>query len=234
LLAAVATFGLGLGNHLTIVGILPACALYVFLRDRRFLTARVALAVVGIMLLCLSQYGFIVLRTYQGAPYLESRATSLTELISVVTAERFANQRFAFNVTELTTVHGPKVASLIAEEIGVAGLLLLGSGLVAGVLRRIGGVGLVAGAAAGMLAMVLNLSGDLTGLITPVVALLWRSALWVSMQSRGDSKPCRSLGEPGSVALVAAVAMPLTNAISNFKAADQSGQTADARFVRSV
>ncbi len=56
LLAAVAAFGLGLGNHLTIVGLLPGAAAYVLLRDRRVVTGRVMGAAVVVMLVCLAQY----------------------------------------------------------------------------------------------------------------------------------------------------------------------------------
>ena len=55
LIAAVAAFGLGLGNHLTIVGLLPAAVAYVLLRDRRVVTGRFMAAAVVVMLVCLSR-----------------------------------------------------------------------------------------------------------------------------------------------------------------------------------
>src|SRR5258705_4264283 len=101
LVAAVGAFGLGLGNHLTLVGILPACLLYIVLRDRRALTPRVTAVAAGVLLLAVSQYGFIIVRTHQGAPYLESNARSISDLIGVMTARRFAAKRFAFTPTVL-------------------------------------------------------------------------------------------------------------------------------------
>ena len=83
LLAAVAAFGLGLGNHLTIVGLVPASMLFVLWRDRRALTFRVMAMAALVLLLCVSQYGFIILRTWQQAPYLESSARTLSELSTV-------------------------------------------------------------------------------------------------------------------------------------------------------
>ncbi len=66
LIASVAAFGLGLGNHLTIVGLLPGAVAYVLLRDRRIVTGRVMAAAVVVMLVCLSQYGFIVVAHLPG------------------------------------------------------------------------------------------------------------------------------------------------------------------------
>ena len=173
LLAAVAVLSLGLGNHLTIVGVVPAFVIYVLLRDRRALTARVLAAAAVILLLGVSQYGFIVLRTRQGASFLESQARSLSELVSVVTAERFASERFAFGPTALATVQIPTVALVVGDELGIAGLVGLAAGLIAAVRTRNAGAMVIVGAAAGMFAMVINLSGDVYGFITPVMVLLW-------------------------------------------------------------
>jgi hypothetical protein len=59
LLAAVATFALGLGNHLTIVGLLPAGAWYVLIRHRKALTLRLVVACIAVLVLGVSQYWFI-------------------------------------------------------------------------------------------------------------------------------------------------------------------------------
>lgn len=235
LLAAVSTFGLALGNHLTVIGLLPAFALYVLRRDRRALTARVVVAGMLVTLVGISQYGFIIVRSRQGAPYLESRASSLSELVDIVTAKRFADQRFAFGPSVLLTVQVPAVASVCHRELGTAGVLLLVTGLIAAVRRRSAEAGLVIGGAAGMLAMVMNLSGDLAGFITPVTVFLWPlTALGVSaivqfLQSRRTAGPVL-----GTVALLTTAAMPLANLAANYSNADQSGEYAAARFLRRV
>ncbi len=247
LLAAVAVLSLGLGNHLTIVGVVPAFAIYVLLRDRRALTARVLAGAAVILLLGVSQYGFIVLRTRQGASFLESQARSLPELVSVVTAERFASERFAFGPTALVTVQIPTVALVVGSELGIAGLVGLAAGLIAAVRTRNAGAMVIIGAAAGMFAMVINLSGDVYGFITPVMVLIWPlaglglSAIFLSWRP-ASAGPLQASERGGIVlrhgvrvlAVAAAAAMPLANLAANYKEADRSGGTAEARFLRSL
>src|SRR5262245_24074679 len=68
LLAAVGAFSAGLGNHLTIVGLIPAAIVFVLWRDRRppgssrVLSIRFMILAGAILVLGVSQYGFIVLR----------------------------------------------------------------------------------------------------------------------------------------------------------------------------
>ena len=149
----------------------------------------------------------------------------------MITAERFAGQRFAFGPRILLTEHLPAVASLIGRELGMAGTLLLAVGLYAGVHRRHSGVALLAGAAAGMLGMVLNLSGDLNGFITPVMVLLWPiTALGLdAVTALGRTfHGMRRLAT--TAAFAAAVFVPVANVAHNYRESDQSGNTAPARF----
>jgi hypothetical protein len=80
--------------------------------------------------MAVAQYGFILLRTRQGAAYLESRAWSLTELYRVVTAERYADSRFAFTWHDLVFTQLPRAVSAITQDRGWAAsaLLVLGVG----------------------------------------------------------------------------------------------------------
>ena len=248
LLAAVFAFGLGLGNHLTIVGMVPAFALYVLLRNRRALTVRVVVAAGALLAVAVSQYAFIIVRTRQEAPYLESRASSLSELAAIVTAQRFSEQRFAFGPSALLTIQVPVIARVCRDELGIAGVLLLATGLAAAVRQRNLEAGLVTGAAAGMLVMVANLYGDFAGFLTPVIALLWPltalgiSAIADTLRSwstgffrarflRGTVPLGRVLA---TVVLAATAALPLANLAANYRYADQSTQYAAARFLRRV
>lgn len=235
LLAAVGAFALGLGNHLTIVGLAPASFLYVFLRNRRVLTVRLVAAAGTILLLGVSQYGFIVLRTHQQAPYLESSATSLAGLARVVTAERYAGQRFAFSPAVVLTEQLPVVLRVMARELGLAGLLMLAAGAFAAVRGRSGGAALLAGAAGGMLAMVINISGDVKGFITPVMVLVWPLTA-VGAGAAGRGLEALGIGRriAGIVAVAAAAAMPAANLAGNYRDADQSHETQAATFLRSV
>ena len=191
------------------------------------------------------------MRTNQGAPYLESSATSLRELVGVVTAERFANQRFAFSLSTLLTVQVPEVAAVIWRELGTAGVLLLGAGLFAAARRRSMAAGLVFAAAVGMLVMVVNLRGDTNGFITPAMALLWplagygldaiarwlqsfRVVLGVEAISRAVPSLRSIRLNLGHGLLAAAMAMPIASLYANYAAADQSGNTDQARVLRSM
>jgi hypothetical protein len=235
LLAAIAAFALGLGNHLIIVGLAPACVLYVLLRDVRALNARLVAGAFLIMLLGVSQYGFIVLRSRQEAPYLESRASSLSELVSVVTAERYAEQRFAFNPSVLLTEHVPAVASVIGRELRISGVLLLAAGLLYALRSRNAGAMFLTAGAAGMLAMVVNLSGDLKGFITPVMVLLWPLAgLGIGAVSRVLESTRMHRRIASAISIVVAAAMPVSNLAANYADADQSHATGAGTFLRSV
>ena len=123
-------------SHLTIVGMAPAVAVYVIARGRRLLTIRTVAASVIVLFIGISQYYLIVVRTRQEAPYLETRASRVRDLVGVVTAERFAGQRFAFGPTVLITDHLPAVTSLIGRELGIAGSVMFLLGVAAGLRRR--------------------------------------------------------------------------------------------------
>jgi hypothetical protein len=235
LLAAISAFAFGLGNHLTIVGMAPAVAVYVIARGRRLLTIRTVAASVLVLFIGISPYYLIVVRTRQEAPYLETRASRVRDLVGVVTAERFAGQRFAFGPTVLITDHLPAVTSLIGRELGIVGSVIFLLGVAAGLRRRDADPRLVLGAAAGMFGMVLNITGDLKGFITPLMTLLWPfTALGVDEAARR----ARSIGRGGRIAsgvlLAAAAILPVNNVVANYHEADQSGHGEEARFLRAT
>jgi hypothetical protein len=234
LLAAVAAIGLGCGNHLTIAGLAPVCVGYVLWRDRRVVTPRFVAAAAGVLLVCLSQYAFIIIRSLQGAPYLESRAGSLSALLRVVRAEDFASKRFAFAPSVLVSVQAPAVSSVIGHELGIAGVALLVIGAIAAVRRRSASAAVAAGAALGTLIMVLNLSGDLQGFITPLVVFLWPIAAIGVDAIRALIATRASRTAALAVAVVVAVLMPTVNVAANYRNTDQSRQTDAGRFFRSL
>ena len=231
LLLAVAAFGLGMGNHLTLIGILPAGLIFVVLRDRRVLSLRIIAATAAVLLVTVSQYGFIILRTRQGAPYLESQARSISDLAGVVTARRFADKRFAFGPSVLLTQHLPPLASLIGQELGVAGVLMLVAGAGAAIRRRPGGAGVLAGAGLGMGAIVLNIAGDLKGFITPIMVFVWPfTALGITALGQRLVRFGLDRQIAGIIGVLLAAAMPLSNVRRNYKDADQSSNHESARF----
>src|SRR5829696_70155 len=235
LLGGAAIFAAGLGNHLTILGLMPATTLYVVNRDRRAISVRMVAAVVLICGLGFAQYGFIILRTRHGASYLESRAASLGELVGVVRADRFADQRFAFGVSQVVRVNMPAVTSVIGSELGIFGVLLLAAGAAFAVSRRMAGALLLLGGAGGMFAMIVNMSGDLKGFITPIVVLLWPIAALGAEAIHGSLGAERKrLPLAGALAGLLALAMPVAGAIRNYEESNQSSQTETAAFLRGV
>lgn len=173
LYAACAAFAAGLGNHLTIIGVLPASLAYGIARDRSVLRPRVIAVAVLIGVAGVLQYGFIALRTIQRAPYLEAQANTVRGVIDVMMARDQSWARFQHGAAELVAVQLPSLALALVQELGAVPLALAVLAVVAAIVRRQAGVLLVAGAALGMLLLVLNLSGDITGFITPVTVLLW-------------------------------------------------------------
>jgi hypothetical protein len=242
LIGAAAIFALGLGNHLTIVGLAPACALYVVIKNRRVLTPRVVAALCLILLVGLSQYGLIVLRTRQAAPYMESRADSVSELWRVVTAEHFAAERFAFGPRVLLTVHLPAALRVLGRDLGALGVVLClagiaGLALTGAALSRPDGedangsawgwrpkrmdraaAALLLGSVLGLLAMVVNLSGDLQGFVTPLLPLLWPlSAVGAEYVAHVLVRPKFGPAIASVIAWALVLAMPAWNVASNYR-----------------
>ena len=235
LLGAIAATAAAFGNHLTIVGVVPAYVVYVLVRDRRALTIRVAALATLIVLLGFAQYGFIVLRTKQHALYLESRASSFSELVEIVTAQRFADQRFAYSLRTLFTVQLPVVAETMEEDLRLGGLALVAIGIVAAIRRKRSGALLTVGAGLGMLWMVVNLGGDVKGFITPIMVFVWPFA------AVGADGLCRAIAAlsrrriAGMIAGgVAAAALPILNVTANYKEADQSRMWENSEFFRAL
>ena len=150
-----------------------------------------------------------------------------------MTAERYAGQRFAFSPWVLLTDHLPAIASVIGRELRLPGVLLIVVGLLFAMRQRSGGVALLAGCAAGLLFMVLNLEGDLNGFVTPVMVLLWPIA------ALGVTAVARTLGGSPATRVIAAAAtlllagvLPIVNLAANYREADQSSHTGPSRFFR--
>jgi hypothetical protein len=233
LVAAFGAFAIGLGNHLTIVGVVPAFATYALTRRHRIWSIRVVAACALLLALGVGQYALIVVRTRQQAPYVEVRASTAKDLIDVVTAERFAGQRFAFGPSVLLTGHLPALSGLIAREFGAAGTIFFLIGALGAF--RSANAALVLGAAAGMFAMVLNISGDLRGFITPLMVLVWPIAATGVEAVAQYARSIRGAGSaPAALVLASAAVMPLANIAANYAEADQSRHTGDGQFLRSV
>ena len=231
LLTAVALLSLGLGNHLTIAAVAPAFIAFVVLVDaRRALRPRVI--GFGALFVCLglAQYGYIVLRTWQGSPHLEASASSLGELYRVVTAAKYSDAMFEMSWAELRSTRLPVLARLVLDELTPAGVLAASVGLTAGLLRAWRECLLVAGSAAGILALTMNVSADTQGFITPALPCLWLLGAFAP-----SVLPRRGAGRLLTVAVTGLVALTVTRAVpKNFRYADHSDRTIERRLWTAV
>lgn len=208
LFAACAIFAAGLGNHLTIVGLLPAALLYGVVKDRAVLKPRVIgiAAVIGVI--GVAQYGFIALRTFQRAPYLEARATTLHGVYDVIIARDVSWARFYQAADKVVGIEVPMLLEGLRVHMGTVTVALVIFAIAWAAWRRQYDVLLVAGGAAGTLGMVANLWGDVVGFITPVVVLLWPVAAY------GLETVIRSLTNREAAVTAAgvlALVLPVTN-----------------------
>jgi hypothetical protein len=235
LLGAVAATAAAFGNHLTIVGVVPAYVLYVLWRNPRAVMGRYAIAAALLIALGVAQYGLIILRTRQHAPYLETAASDVGGLVDVILARRFADKRFSYGWNELLSVLLPVVTKTVAQELGIAGIALFVPGLLSALARSRSGALAVAGAAAGMLLVIVNIGGDVRGFITPLMVFVWPfAACGADVIGRLAAKLSHRPGFGVLAAAAAAMIMPAVNVAANYAAADQSRETEAAETFRAV
>src|SRR5688572_24656815 len=169
LFAACAVFAAGFGNHLTIVGLLPAALVYGIAKDRAVLRPRVMAIAAIIGAIGVAQYGFIALRTIQGAPYLEARATTLRGVYDVIIARDVSWARFYQAADKVVGIEVPMLLEGLRVHMGTLTVIFVIIAIGIAAWRKNYEALLVAGGAAGTLAMIANLWGDVVGFITPVV-----------------------------------------------------------------
>jgi Protein O-mannosyl-transferase TMEM260-like len=232
ILAAAALFALALGHHhVDVITALPAAAAYVLLTDaRRALRPKMVGAAALLVALGLAQYGFVLVRTLQRAPYLASRARSLPELVTVVRGGAFAGKLFAFGAWEVVSHRIPMLARLLLDEMGPIGAALAALGLVHLARRRPREALLLAGSAAGILFFVANYAAtDIAVFALPAAVALWPLA-GVGLQALGEALAARwPRARQAAIPLLAA-AVPGWLLVANFRPNDHSDRTLETRF----
>ncbi len=231
LYAAVAVFALSVGNHLTVIGLVPALALFTLLTSPRTVLHPKSIGILlALVVLGLSQYLFILLRTLQGAPYLESRARNLTELWAVMTARRFAHEIGAFSSGDLLSVRVPHIAHLLFIELGAIGLALVATGLIVLVRRRPTHALLLGGGAAGVVLLTTNMgSEEDQGFLLSALVLLWIAAAtglqWLVDAIRRDQSTVRT-----AAAVLAMALVPSLQVAANYRVNDHHAETFETRY----
>lgn len=175
LLLGVAAFALSLGNHLTVIALLPVLVVFVFVVDHREALRPSTIGAVLLMVAAgFSQYLLILIRTWQKAPYLEATASNLSQLWAVMTARRFAMEIGAYTSSTVISERVPLVWGLITTELGIFGVLLFAFGLLL-LLQQQWRVGLLLGCGALAVAgLTANMgSGEDQGFMLSVFVLAW-------------------------------------------------------------
>lgn len=214
LYAACAMWAMGFGNHVTIAGILPAALAYGVYKNRDVLRPRLALTAAAIGIMGVLQYAFIAIRTMQGAPYLEARATTVMGVFDVIIARDVSWARFYQAQSTVAAIELPMLLNGLRVNMGTIPIILVLVAIVIGIRRRNPEVLVILGAAGGTLAFIANLWGDVVGFITPVCVQLWPlaalGAQWVVTGLRAHRPTDQQLAFAG----VAAMLVPITNVIS--------------------
>jgi hypothetical protein len=223
---AVACFALSLGHHTTIVLFLPPAAVFALAVDRAWVLRGKRLAATAAMLLLgLAQYGFILLRTAQGAVFNESPAHSLPQLAAVVAGRQFQHSLFAFGPSQLLHERLPLVAGLFARELTWPGALLAVAGLVVLAWRRQASWWLLAGGIGAYSLFTLNYQvPDPEVFLIPAFVLAWLSAGF-ALGGLASGTSARRAG----IAL-ASLALPAWLFAQNLAVNDRSEDTATARY----
>lgn len=116
---ALGLLGLSAGHHMLSVLAVPGVAAFVLLHDRRAWRRRAVLVSTAIgLVLGLGSYAYIVWRTQATGPftYVQSRASSLAELVGVLRGEDFATELFAFPLDQILDERIPNLGRYLREE----------------------------------------------------------------------------------------------------------------------
>ncbi len=238
--AAAVLFAAGLGNHTTIVGFAPGMAIFALLTSPAFvLRWRTLVATAAILGIGLLQYAFILVRSLDPGAYVESRATTVAELIDVMMAGQFRDRLFTFSwrailfdrlpfLFERVIIPELTWPALAAAVVGACWLLR----------RRLPAAQLLLSGTAAILAFAVNYSVvDTPVFVIPAILVLWIAAAVGAEQA---ARVVESLERRVSVvrgwraaALIAATTLlvPAWLLADNFAASDRSRETTSATYL---
>jgi hypothetical protein len=231
LLLAVGLFALSAANHLIVVALLPVLLLYPLLVDARaVLRPRTMGLAAVIVMMGLSIYGVIPLRTLQAAPYLEARATDLRELLDVMMARRYWNEIGAFSIGTLISSRLPAVAGLVAREFSWFGLPLLAAGVLVLMRTRRNETLLLCLGALGVVVLTANMSSNEDdGFLLPVFVLLWPVA-GIGLQALCEAAAKAPRAVATSIVVIASLAVPARQVAANYGPNDHSRRLFEIRY----
>ena len=233
---AIAVFAIAVGNHLIIVSLVPALVLHALLTNARLALAPRTLLFAAVMLMVgFSQYSLILIRTWQQAPYLEAQAQTVSELVDVITARRYAYEIGAYQLSDVMQTRVPVVSDLVMRELTWPGLVLVAIGVVVLARRRARDAVLCLGGAAGVIALTMNMSSDEDeGFLLSAFVLLWllaavgMEAIWSARRS-GESRRWIT-----AVALLVTIGVPVSLVRANYTANDHHRRNFEIRYFNAL
>ena len=232
LYGATVAVALGAGNHLTILGLIPAAFGLLLLSGRSWLRLRPVLVCACILALGAAQYGFIWLRTLQHVPYLESQASNLGELLGVMTARRYSNLMFHFDLRTLAVERLPLLWSTTIREMGYIGVAAAGLGLLR-LGRRPAIAALVVISIGCVLGLTANVVADTGGFLLPVFVMLTLTAA-VGLDSIRAALS-RSVSRVAGVAILAlALGLAVAQLSANYARADHHDERFESRYFEAL
>jgi len=235
LAAAAGCFALGLGHrHVDVISSLPAVLLFLYAyRSERPLRRRDGIIAAALAASGLLSYAYIVARTVQGAPYLATRASSLSELVVAWRGGPFSSQLFVFDIAELLSERVPRVAGILLAELSLAGVGLTVLGVWASFRRLRRETLLLLIAAAGNVFFVLNYAAaDLAVFLIPSFVLLWP---FVAVGAGEVAEWARRRGPTwGGVAVAGLALLPIWQLATHYRANDHHARTLETRFLRTL
>lgn len=226
--AAMGLFAAGLGNHTTIVGFAPGIAIFAWWANREFVMRARTVAITTLILFAgLLQYVFIIVRSRQPGAYVESRATTIGQLVDVMRGRQFGDRLFAFEWRTVIFERVPwLVDRLLVPELTVPGLILAAAGAVWLLRRqRIEGFLLLLGGVT-VAIFVVNYSV----VDTPVFLIPTTFVLWV-MAAVGAEQAVRIAGRRRLAVMAVASAtliLPAWQLTRNFAMTDRRADTSAA------
>jgi hypothetical protein len=173
-LASVA-FGLDLAHHTDVAVFAPAILVFVIVVNPRVLwSARTVATCAALVLAPLVLYGYIIIRTNQGAPYVEAGATTMAGLVDVISGRQFGYLLFRGSLLDAIRDRTTNLGGFFLQEMGWWGIALAGAGFFA-LWRRDRAASLLVGLGAiGVLAFVVNYyPPDIEVFLLPAFLMCW-------------------------------------------------------------
>jgi hypothetical protein len=233
LYVAVLCFALGLAHHTDIALIAPAMLLFVAMTDARTLRDPTIVGrSIGIVAAGLSLYAYTIVRTRQGAPFVEAGATGVAAVWHLLRGEQFQHLLRVPTPLELWNRLSVLTAVFVVE-LKRGGILLTALGLAALGRRHRPALAFIGVSAAAMMAFIAGYHAfDVQVFLLPVIVLCWICV------GAGAGAIHRHLTLPRGMRRAAPLVVPVVMLgwaawypFKNFAANNLSARTSDGRFL---